>query len=123
MSYILDALKKSEQERGTGAIPGVQTIHSSSLNYNNQKTYWPYILIAAVLLNLVAILYFVFNKEDQTPADLIVSTRQEPDKAISDASSTATSNTDLNQQPGQALAASTTTASTTDRNILQQSID
>ncbi len=63
MSYILDALKKSEQERGHGSIPGVQTVHSSSLSYKNNKTYWPYVLIAAVLLNLVAILYFVFDKD------------------------------------------------------------
>ncbi len=64
MSYILDALKKSEQERGQGNIPNVQTVHSSSLNYDNEKnTYWPYILIAAVLLNLLAISYFIFDKE------------------------------------------------------------
>ena len=69
MSYILDALKKSEQERGHGSIPSVQTIHSSSLNYNNKKTYWHYFLIAAVLLNLIAILYFVFDKENKTPAE------------------------------------------------------
>jgi cytoskeletal protein RodZ len=64
MSYILDALKKSEQERGHGNIPDVQTVHSSSLNYRNEKkAYWPYILIAAVLLNLIAIVYFIVNKE------------------------------------------------------------
>ncbi len=68
MSYILDALKKSEQERGNGNIPGVQTIHSSSLNYANKKVYWPYFLIAAVSLNLIAVLYFVFDKENKAPA-------------------------------------------------------
>jgi len=66
MSYILDALKKSEQERGQGNIPDVQTVHSSSLNYRNEKkAYWPYFLIAAVLLNLLAIIYFITEK--QTP--------------------------------------------------------
>lgn len=67
MSYILDALKKSEQERGRGGIPGVQTVHSSALSYNTKKSWWPYILIAAVLLNLVAILYFIYTREN--PAD------------------------------------------------------
>jgi len=76
MSYILDALKKSEQERGNGNIPGVQTVHTSSLNYNNKKTYWPYILIAAVLLNLVAIIYFVFDKESQNTVEAIATTDQ-----------------------------------------------
>ena len=63
MSYILDALKKSEQERGNSNIPSVQTIHSSSLNYADKKTVWPYILIAILLLNLAAILYFVYSKD------------------------------------------------------------
>jgi general secretion pathway protein B len=64
MSYILDALKKSEQERGHGKVPGVQTMHSSSLSYRNEKKlYWPYILIVAVILNLLAILYFIMNKD------------------------------------------------------------
>jgi general secretion pathway protein B len=73
MSYILDALKKSEQERGHGHIPSVQTVHTSSLNYSNKKTYWPYILIAAVVLNLAAIIYFYLNK-NETPAATTVST-------------------------------------------------
>ena len=69
MSYILDALKKSEQERGHGNVPDVQTVHSSSLNYrNDKKALWPYILIFAVMLNLLAIGYFIINKE--SPAEM-----------------------------------------------------
>jgi len=65
MSYILDALKKSEQQRGHGSVPGVQTMHSSSLNYRqDKKSYWPYILIVAVILNLVAIIYFFTGKNE-----------------------------------------------------------
>ena len=65
MSYILDALKKSEQQRGHGTIPNVQTVHSSSLNYRDEKrAYWPYILITAVILNLIAIIYFIIDKDD-----------------------------------------------------------
>ena len=68
MSYILDALKKSEQDRGHGSIPDVQTVHSSSLNYRSEKrAYWPYILITAVVLNLLAITYFLIEKN--TPSD------------------------------------------------------
>lgn len=68
MSYILDALKKSEQERGHGAAPGIQTVHSSSLNYHAKKrSIWPWILIAAVLLNLAALLYFIFDRPAPAP--------------------------------------------------------
>lgn len=64
MSYILDALKKSEQQRGQGSIPNVQTVHSSSLNYRDEnKSYWPYILITAVTLNLAAVVYFIIDKD------------------------------------------------------------
>jgi len=63
MSYILDALKKSEQERGQGKIPDVQTIHSSSLAYRrDRKAWWPYVLITAIVLNLAAIVYFNLDR-------------------------------------------------------------
>lgn len=66
MSYILDALKKSEQERGHGNVPGVQTIHSSSLNYRQERrTFWPYILIAAVFINIGVVVYFKLADQQQ----------------------------------------------------------
>ena len=74
MSYILDALKKSEQERGHGSAPNVQTLHSSSLNYHSNKTHlWPYVLLSAIVINLAALFYFILVKPDtdssvQTPA-------------------------------------------------------
>ncbi|MGB5281191.1 MAG: general secretion pathway protein GspB [Arenicellales bacterium] len=65
MSYILDALKKSEQERGHGAAPNVQTLHSSSLNYHANKTQlWPYFLLAAIVINLAALFYFIIAKTE-----------------------------------------------------------
>lgn len=67
MSYILDALKKSEQERGNGAIPGVQTIHSSSLNYHQEKRpVWPWLLVTLIIINLVAIIYFAQSTSTKT---------------------------------------------------------
>lgn len=79
MSYILDALKKSEQERGHGNIPDVQTVHSSSLNYHSEKrAYWPYILITAVVLNLMAITYFIIDKKLPVEEQVLA----EQDKAI-----------------------------------------
>lgn len=60
MSYILEALKKSEQERGRGESPDVQTIHSSGLQYTRQdKPVWPYILAVVITLNVAAIIYFL----------------------------------------------------------------
>jgi general secretion pathway protein B len=65
MSYILDALKKSEQERGHGSAPNVQTLHSSSLNYHANKTpLWPYFLLTAIVINLAALFYFIIAKTE-----------------------------------------------------------
>ncbi len=72
MSYILDALKKSEQERGHGHTPGIQTVHSSGLNYGREKnTYWPYILISVAILNLIAIVYYMSDKNSHTEIQTI----------------------------------------------------
>ena len=105
MSYILDALKKSEQERGNGSIPGVQTVHSSSLNYNNKKAYWPYILIAAVLLNLIAIIYFVLDKENNTIVEAVATTDQSTTEIISAPAKTIEQNQKENKQTAQITAA------------------
>lgn len=75
MSYILDALKKSEQERGHGTAPGIQTTHSSSLNYySNKSHWWPYALVFVIAINLAALFYFVLLKDDA--ADNKVNTAQ-----------------------------------------------
>ncbi len=59
MSYILEALKKSEQERGAGESPSVQTIHSAGLQYAQQKKpLWPYILAVVITLNVIALIVF-----------------------------------------------------------------
>ncbi len=72
MSYILDALKKSEQDRGKGAVPGVQTVHSSSLNYRQEKKpVWPWFLLALVAINMVAVIYFIQSKDSKQPVAAI----------------------------------------------------
>ncbi len=63
MSYILDALKKSEQERGHGSTPGIQTVHTASIQYRkDRKAVWPYLLLLAATLNLVVMAYFIYRQ-------------------------------------------------------------
>ena len=83
MSYILDALKKSEQERGHGAVPGVQTVHSSSLNYHQEKrTLWPWFLGAIVAINLIAVVYYIQTRDAReftaSPQEEVVSKTTSP---------------------------------------------
>lgn len=63
MSYILEALKKSEQDRGNGAIPSVQSIHSSSINYHStSSSIWPWLIGVMLIINALALLYFFVLK-------------------------------------------------------------
>ena len=53
MSYILEALKKSEQERARerGTLPDIKSVHapSSTLHEENRR-WWPFVLIGVVII-------------------------------------------------------------------------
>ena len=55
MSYILEALKKSDQTRKQGNIPDLQTIHVP-VTVEVQQSRWPYIVIVVLLMGLVFLL-------------------------------------------------------------------
>lgn len=47
MSYILDALKKSDQERKQGEIPSLQTVHSDQISAQRKRSVlWRKVLLA-----------------------------------------------------------------------------
>ncbi|MGD0282230.1 MAG: hypothetical protein ABSB95_07705, partial [Dissulfurispiraceae bacterium] len=50
MSYILDALKKSEQKRRQGAVPDLLTVHDRPASETGKRVWWPYLLSGALLL-------------------------------------------------------------------------
>jgi general secretion pathway protein B len=62
MSYILEALKKSEQERERGNVPDIKSVHaaSSSSSTAGQRSWWPYLLLVVIVINgaIFAIIYF-----------------------------------------------------------------
>lgn len=81
MSYILDALKKSEQERGRGSAPSVQTLHTIGPDSTTSRThYWPHVLLFAVFVNLGALLYFIITdtRVDQPSASPMALVPTEP---------------------------------------------
>ena len=55
MSYILEALKKSELERQQGNVPGLQTL-PLQLQESTQSSRWPYVIIGVLALSLVFVL-------------------------------------------------------------------
>ena len=51
MSYILDALKKSEQEREQGKVPDIKTVHTLPTAAPQQhQSSWLYIVVISIVL-------------------------------------------------------------------------
>jgi len=59
MSYILDALKKSEQERHPDKVPDLTTQHSHVARRPEKKFPWGWVISVAVMVNIAVIYYFV----------------------------------------------------------------
>ena len=63
MSYILDALKKSEKERQKKNLPDLLTVQEPVLNEKRKRPLWPYILIAVLIINMGFIGYLLGTKK------------------------------------------------------------
>ncbi|MBU0485927.1 MAG: general secretion pathway protein GspB [Proteobacteria bacterium] len=74
MSYILDALKKSDQERKQGEIPTLQTIQNQGGKSTPRKKLWPYLVAAALLINAAVLAYWLrpSSTEEQSTATRII---------------------------------------------------
>ena len=64
MSYILDALRKSEKERRRGEVPGVLSQQDAPYPARKRRSPWPYIILAPIVIN-IAVLLWVFNPFQQ----------------------------------------------------------
>jgi general secretion pathway protein B len=79
MSYILDALKKSEEERHQGQVPilgGASTlIHSSG----NKSIVWPWAITALLLLNMLVVVYWLMSGDtsDMSSVNIVEDSHQE----------------------------------------------
>lgn len=69
MSYILEALKRSEQERHQGELnpTTIDTIMLPSKQVRHQ--WWPYLLIVILAINVLVYLYFQFPEETMDVQD------------------------------------------------------
>lgn len=84
MSFILDALKKSEKKRETAEVPNLHTVHGESPPPpKKRRPLWPYLLIAVLLLNAGVLIWYVFFREEPRVAVVVT----EPTPAPIDESS------------------------------------
>ncbi|MCW9013043.1 MAG: general secretion pathway protein GspB [Gammaproteobacteria bacterium] len=75
MSYILDALKKSEQERKQGKVPDIQTIHIPVAVEQNTSP-WLYVIIVFLLLSLAFVIGWMRPWERHSP--VVVADLEQP---------------------------------------------
>ena len=68
MSYILDALKKSEQERKRGEIPGLSSLQEPPRPPRSTSRLLLYLLVAVLLINSLALGLWVFFRQTAAPA-------------------------------------------------------
>lgn len=67
MSYILDALKKSEKERQKGAVPNIMSQQEPPKPEPKKRMLWPYLLVVALLVN-TCLLAWWFASHQKGPA-------------------------------------------------------
>lgn len=65
MSYILEALKKSEEERHQGQVPNLGSGSTLIYNRHSKTTIWPWLIAALLLLNFSAIAFWLFNNQEE----------------------------------------------------------
>lgn len=69
MSYILDALKKSEKERQRGALPDMLTVQDIVAEKPGRRFVWVYFLLAALFLNAGIFVWWLgFSHTEKTKA-------------------------------------------------------
>ena len=59
MSYILDALKKSEQKRRHGTVPDLLTVQDISTARSRRRSVWSSLLVAALAVNAGLLLWWL----------------------------------------------------------------
>jgi len=79
MSYILDSLKKSEQQRKQLERPG---LHSepigAAIRRRNERRWWPYLLLLALLLNAALLGWYLLAVRDGGGVEIAVGHSDQP---------------------------------------------
>lgn len=70
MSFILDALRKSEKTRRQSVVPDLQTIHIQTPAPAPRRALWPWVLLVALVVNAAALLW-VFKPWEEKAQPLV----------------------------------------------------
>ncbi|MEA3244139.1 MAG: general secretion pathway protein GspB [Pseudomonadota bacterium] len=78
MSYILEALKKSEQQREIGHVPGISSVHENTAKSVTGN--WLWLIVTVLLLNagLLVLLLWPESESEPESATLSAPVREQP---------------------------------------------
>jgi general secretion pathway protein B len=62
VSYILDALKKSEQERSRGTIPDIKAVHQPGTAESSRSSALPYVVLMVLLAIAAGLGFWIYEK-------------------------------------------------------------
>ena len=66
MSYVLDALKKSDQERERRTTPDIHSVHGTVEPKHKSRILWPYLLLLGLLLNAGLLVWWMHPWPSET---------------------------------------------------------
>jgi len=104
MSYILEALKKADQERGMGTVPSLATPQEIE-HPRTRSPRWPWVVVTLLLVN--AVLVAILLRDDDAEAPVVVEAPLErpptpvndpPAKAIQQTSQAVISETPISER-------------------------
>jgi len=66
MSYILEALQKSERKRQKYSVPDLQAVHVPDAGKKDNRPLWPWLLVAVLIVNAVLLATFLPSFRDDS---------------------------------------------------------
>ncbi len=76
MSFILDALKKSDNKRQEDSVPDLQSVHAATPAKSSRKLFWALILVV-LGINAGLLLWFFAPWQEQTNTEVVSTSRGE----------------------------------------------
>jgi general secretion pathway protein B len=70
MSYILEALKKSDQKRQSGKVPDLQTVPEESRYIQQKRRLWPYVVAVVLFINAAVISIWLLGGNEEKSAEV-----------------------------------------------------
>ncbi len=78
MSFILEALKKSDKKREDTVVPNLHTVHITARPVVKKKPLWPYLLVVGLLLNAGILFWFLTPSVEPPLVPAVLTTADVP---------------------------------------------